>query len=68
MRRQGIGKKLVEQVFIALKAQDIHKCHIMVFGNNEQGLKFWQEVGWTLRTDIVVMSHDITTPKVCSPC
>lgn len=67
-RRMGIGKKLVERVFEALKEQDIHKCHIMVFNNNELGLKFWKSTGWTLRTEIAVMSYNVTPPQLSSPC
>lgn len=67
-RRNGIGKALVDRVFSALDEQKIHKCHIMVYGNNELGLKFWKETGWILRTELVIMSHNITPPKVNSPC
>ncbi len=62
-RRMGIGKSLVERVFDALQKQDIHKCHIMVFANNELGLKFWKSTGWTLRTEIALMSYNVTPNK-----
>jgi len=58
-RRQGLGSNLVEAVFAALRRRDIHKCHIMVYGTNETGLKFWQQAGWVRRPEIVLMSHDV---------
>lgn len=68
LRRQGIGKMLVERVFAGLEAMDIHKCHIMVYGSNELGLKFWKQTGWSLRPEIVLMSYNILPEKAGSPC
>lgn len=67
-RRQGIGQGLVERAFAALKALNIHKCHIMVFAGNELGLAFWQAKGWQLRKDIVILSYDLVLPEKASPC
>ena len=58
-RRQKLGSALVDKVFNALRQRDIHKCHIMVFGTNETGLKFWQADGWVRRPEIVLMSKDV---------
>jgi len=58
-RRQGLGSALVKEVFSALSQRDIHKCHIMVFGSNQTGLKFWQADGWVRRPEIVLMSRDV---------
>lgn len=68
LRRAGIGKELVQRVFAALHRLDIHKCHIMVYGTNEPGLKFWSQTGWVLRPEIVLMSHDLKTSSCSSPC
>ncbi len=67
-RRKGIGRSLVDRVFQALKKQDIHKCHIMVFGDNDAGLKFWEETGWSRRPEIVLMSKNVVPQKGRSPC
>jgi ribosomal protein S18 acetylase RimI-like enzyme len=68
LRRQGIGKALVERVLAGLEAMDIHKCHIMVYGSNELGLRFWKQTGWKLRPEIVLMSYDILPEREVSPC
>lgn len=59
LRRRGIGKMLVERTLEALAEQEIHKCHIMVFGKNESGLAFWKSGGWVARPEIVLMSHNV---------
>ena len=58
-RRQGIGEILVERCLSGLKAQGYQKCHIFVYGGNAEGQAFWERVGWTLRTDLVIMSKDL---------
>jgi ribosomal protein S18 acetylase RimI-like enzyme len=68
LRRRGIGKALVERCLGALKSAGIDKSHIMVFGSNQSGLKFWQGAGWKTRPEIVLMSYDIKGKDEKSPC
>jgi len=68
VRRQGIGQALVEKSLAALKAENIHKCHIMVFNDNELGLRFWQSSGWKLRKDIEILSYDVILQDQPSSC
>jgi ribosomal protein S18 acetylase RimI-like enzyme len=56
-RHQGIGKVLVTRCLAALKAAGIDKCHLWVFTANPDAIAFWKEIGWSLRTDLVMMSH-----------
>jgi len=58
-QKQGIGNALVQACLDALQAQGIEKCHIFVIADNREGLKFWQNAGWILREDIVIMSKNI---------
>jgi ribosomal protein S18 acetylase RimI-like enzyme len=51
-RRQGIAHALVEQCVVKLDALGIAKSHVDVKKDNALGLRFWQEMGWTCRTDI----------------
>jgi ribosomal protein S18 acetylase RimI-like enzyme len=67
-RRQGIGVELVRRVFEALRAIDIHKCHIMVYATNETGLAFWQRDGWVTRPEIVLMSKNVVYEKEDPGC
>ena len=56
-RGQGIGRKLVEECMVALRAIGIAKAHIFVIKDNESGKAFWREVGWQEREDLTVMSR-----------
>jgi ribosomal protein S18 acetylase RimI-like enzyme len=55
-RRQGVGAALVRACLESLRAQGIRKCHIMVFGDNHEALRFWKHVGAKERTDLVLSS------------
>ena len=59
LRGMGIGKSLAARALDELRKQDIHKCHIMVYGKNESGLAFWKRCGWVTRPEIELMSFDV---------
>jgi ribosomal protein S18 acetylase RimI-like enzyme len=58
-QKQGLGKELVQTCLDALQQQGIEKCHIFVIADNQEGLNFWQRIGWELRSDILVLSKNI---------
>jgi ribosomal protein S18 acetylase RimI-like enzyme len=59
-RRTGLGTQLLRRSLAALHSQGINKCHLMVFGNNETGLKFWRGVAAQERVDLVLFSMATT--------
>lgn len=59
-RGRGFGKQLVDACLKAFSEQGIERCHIHVYTDNEQGIKFWQENGWFLRPELALLSKDIT--------
>ena len=68
VRRQGIGKQLVEKTLQVLQERGIHKCHIMVYSQNSLGLTFWKQTGWVLRPEITLMSYSLSTEQKGCPC
>ena len=58
-RNQGIGRSLVEKCISALHSIGIQKCHLFIFNSNENGIRFWEKIGWTHRKDIGVISKEI---------
>lgn len=58
-RRRRIGRQLVEQCLDSLREEGIQKCHLFIFHENEPGIAFWEDCGWTFRQDIRVMSIHI---------
>lgn len=59
-RMGGIGKVLIERCLGALRFLGIHKCHIMVFRDNQNAIDFWAKTGWFQRDDIILMSRWIS--------
>jgi N-acetylglutamate synthase len=53
---KGIGSELVKKSLKQLRAIGIKKCHIFVFQDNVQGIKFWTKQGWETRQDLHIMS------------
>ena len=59
-RRKGIGKKLVDLALSALREEGINKVAFVVFKENELGNKFWKELGFNERDDLVYRNKIIT--------
>ncbi|MBQ2580937.1 MAG: GNAT family N-acetyltransferase [Ruminococcus sp.] len=59
-RHKGIASKLVDEALKALKAQGINKTALVVFSRNADGNAFWENVGFTERTDLVYRNKAIT--------
>jgi ribosomal protein S18 acetylase RimI-like enzyme len=58
-RKAGTGRLLVEKSLDALQKAGIEKCHIFVYKDNLEGIKFWTHTGWVKRPELVIMSYDI---------
>ena len=60
-RRKGIGRHLAERCVSKLKDVGISKCHLFVLANNDQGMVFWNKIGFQRREDIMIYSHNISS-------
>jgi ribosomal protein S18 acetylase RimI-like enzyme len=58
-RRQGIGRSLVGRCMYALMRIGIGKCHLFVFGDNQDAIDFWEKVGYSQRVELLMMSQQI---------
>jgi len=58
-RRQGMGQSLVSRCMFALTRIGIQKVHLFVYEDNENGIKFWESLGWTKRVELTMMSQQI---------
>ena len=58
-RRQGVARQLVDRCLVALADVGIRKCHLLVFNSNTKGIAFWKAMGWTLRSDVGILSKTI---------
>ncbi|GET41783.1 GCN5-related N-acetyltransferase [Microseira wollei NIES-4236] len=59
-RRQGIATALVSRCLAQLRLIGIEKCHLFVLEKNAEAQKFWQKLGWSERTDIKMMSLNMS--------
>ena len=57
-RGRGTGQELVARCMEALAHEGISRCHIFVYTRNTTGQGFWRAIGWTLRSDLAVMSRN----------
>ena len=51
-RQHGVGHRMVYFAMQALQAEGINKVSLIAFKNNDLGNAFWQNVGWTERSDV----------------
>jgi putative acetyltransferase len=56
-RHRGIGRKLVDESLARAAAQGIEKAHAWVYRENQSGLEFWKQIGWTGRTELQIVSR-----------
>jgi putative acetyltransferase len=56
---KGIGRNLAERCTESLRSAGIEKCHLFLFHRNKEGKAFWENIGWTPRTDIRVVSKEL---------
>lgn len=63
-RRKGVGKTLVNQALSAVKRLGIHlgihKVSLVVFEKNQQGNRFWQELGFSVRNALLYRDQGLT--------
>ena len=60
-RNQGLGRRLVELCFNRLADENIPRCNIFVYSNNDLGNSFWLSTGWNDPTTWKVLQKPITT-------
>lgn len=58
-RHKGIGRSLVGRCMYALMRIGIGKCHLFVFGDNREAIKFWEKVGYAQRVELQMMSQQV---------
>lgn len=58
-RNQGIGRKLVDSAMSALEEESINKAALVVFAKNEIGNGFWEDIGFSVRDDLVYRNKNI---------
>ena len=60
-RKRGIGTALVNATLEALKKEQINKVALVVFTTNSLGNKFWENIGFEMRDDLVYRNISLNT-------
>jgi len=55
-QNQGLGKQLVKLCLDQLESTGTEKCHIFINRDNQNGIKFWENIDWVERTDLFMAS------------
>ena len=58
-RNRGIATKLVENAMNALDKEGINKVALVAFEKNTVGNEFWENVGFTVRDDLIYRNKNI---------
>ena len=58
-RTQGVGSSLLDYAMAALNDEGINKVALVVFERNEIGNAFWENRGFTIRSDLVYRNKNI---------
>jgi ribosomal protein S18 acetylase RimI-like enzyme len=58
-RKQGVGKKLMANALEKLRQQGVAKCHLFLYRDNENAMKFYEHTGWTRRGNLLIYSRDL---------
>ena len=59
-RRQGTGTALVGAAMSALEREGINKVALVIFTENQKGHAFWENQGFSTRSDLVYRNKVIT--------
>jgi N-acetylglutamate synthase len=51
-RRRSLGRRLIEQVTLAMRNEGITKLGLLCLSHNSHGNDFWRGLGWEQRTDL----------------
>jgi ribosomal protein S18 acetylase RimI-like enzyme len=65
-RRQGIGQSLVKACLAKLHEKSIPKCNLFLFASNRSGRRFWERLGWSVRSDLTLAQ--CATSGAPAPC
>jgi ribosomal protein S18 acetylase RimI-like enzyme len=55
LRGQGVGSALVAAALAGLAREGILKCNLLVYADNAGARAFYQRLGWSERTDLVLV-------------
>lgn len=56
-QRRGYGKMILDRLIEKFRQMGVHKVHLFIEKYNIDVVKFYQNLGWEIREDLIMMSH-----------
>jgi len=55
-QKKGYGRLMVNELIAKFRKWGVHKVHLFIEKNNKGVVKFYQNLGWKIRDDLIMMS------------
>ena len=55
-QKKGYGRLMVDNLIKKFRKWGVHKVHLFIEKNNKKVIKFYQNLGWKIRDDLIMMS------------
>jgi len=55
-QKKGYGRLMVDNLIKKFRKLGAHKVHLFIEKNNKEAVKFYQNLGWKIRDDLIMMS------------
>ena len=56
-QKKGYGKKLVDDLISEFRRIGVHKIHLFIEKQNQAVVDFYNNLGWQMRNDLIMMSY-----------
>ncbi|MHA1508598.1 MAG: GNAT family N-acetyltransferase [Promethearchaeota archaeon] len=56
-QKMGFGKTIVDALIEQFRAMNIHKVHLFIEKSNKSVVEFYNNLGWEVREDLIMMSY-----------
>ncbi len=56
-QKMGFGKTIMDGLIEQFRAMNIHKVHLFIEKSNKRVVEFYNNLGWDVREDLIMMSY-----------
>ncbi len=56
-QKKGYGKMIMDELMKRFRKMRVHKVHLFIEKYNKEVVKFYQNLGWDIRDDLIMMSY-----------
>jgi len=56
-QKKGYGKMMMDELLVSFRKMGVHKVHLFIEKYNKEVVKFYLNLGWEIRDDLIMMSY-----------